>query len=72
LAGRPAGSGPDEGAILCSCFSVGVNTIQQAIAGGANSLAEIGARTCAGTNCGSCRPEITALLAAHLPKMAAE
>jgi assimilatory nitrate reductase catalytic subunit len=72
LAGRPAGDAPDEGAILCSCFSIGVNVIQRAIADGANSLADIGARTCAGTNCGSCRPEIAALLMAQKPKLAAE
>ncbi|MGO4906998.1 molybdopterin-dependent oxidoreductase [Pseudorhodobacter sp. W20_MBD10_FR17] len=72
LAGRPAGNTPDEGAILCSCFSIGVNAIQRAIADGANSLAEIGARTCAGTNCGSCRPEITALLTVQKPALAAE
>jgi assimilatory nitrate reductase catalytic subunit len=72
LAGRPASDAPDEGAILCSCFSVGVNVIQRAIDGGAGTVAKIGESTCAGTNCGSCRPELAAMLAAQMPKLAAE
>jgi assimilatory nitrate reductase catalytic subunit len=72
LAGRPAADTPDEGAILCSCFSIGVNTIQRAINAGATTVTEIGDRTCAGTNCGSCRPELAAILAAQIPKIAAE
>ncbi len=72
LAGRSASDLPDEGAILCSCFSVGVNTLHRAIADGASTVAELSARTCAGTNCGSCKPELAALLAACAPKIAAE
>lgn len=72
LAGRAAAGTPDEGAIVCSCFSVGVNTIQAAIFAGATSVAQIGERTCAGTNCGSCRSELGAMLALHKPKIAAE
>jgi assimilatory nitrate reductase catalytic subunit len=52
---------------------VGVNTIVAAIAGGeAASVEAIGAVLRAGTNCGSCRPELGALLAAHAPRIAAE
>jgi assimilatory nitrate reductase catalytic subunit len=72
LAGRAAGDSPDDGAILCSCFSVGVNVIQRAIDNGAGTVAAIGEATCAGTNCGSCRPEVAAMLAAQIPKLAAE
>ncbi|MDF2235497.1 molybdopterin-dependent oxidoreductase [Albimonas sp. CAU 1670] len=63
LAGRPGADRPDPGAILCACFSVGVNTIAAAIAEqGLADVAAIGAALGAGTNCGSCRPEIQALL----------
>lgn len=73
LAGKPGSGTPDDGAVLCSCFSVGVNTIQRAINAGAVSVAQISERTCAGSNCGSCRPELAAMLAANLSrKMAAE
>ncbi|MEQ9138096.1 MAG: molybdopterin-dependent oxidoreductase [Thalassobaculum sp.] len=59
LAGRAGGDQPDPGAIVCSCFAVGVNRIVAAIAGqGCASVNEIGAATNAGTNCGSCRAEI--------------
>jgi assimilatory nitrate reductase catalytic subunit len=64
LAGRPGTAIPDRGPIVCACFDVGLNTIAEAIATGrATTLAEIGASLSAGTNCGSCRPEIGALLA---------
>ncbi|SFI93894.1 nitrate reductase [Albimonas pacifica] len=63
LAGRPGADRPDPGAIVCSCFSVGVNTIQAAIAEqGLADVAAIGAALGAGSNCGSCRPELQALL----------
>jgi assimilatory nitrate reductase catalytic subunit len=72
LAGRAGDDFPDDGAILCSCFSIGVNAIQRAISRGADTVAKIGERTCAGTNCGSCRPELAEMLAARMPKLAAE
>ncbi|MEM6383233.1 MAG: nitrate reductase [Pseudomonadota bacterium] len=62
LAGRPAASQADHGPIVCSCFSVGRNTINTAIAGGASTVEEVGTRCKAGTNCGSCRSEISGLL----------
>ncbi len=68
LAGRPGPGRPDPGAILCACFSVGVNTITAAItSGGLISVEELGRALGAGTNCGSCRPELRALIAAHGP-----
>ncbi len=73
LSGRRAGDLPDPGPTLCSCLSVGVNTIINAIeAGEAMSVAAIGASLGAGTNCGSCRPEIATLLQSVLQKEAAE
>ena len=70
IAGRPLG-GSDEGPIVCACFQVGRALILAAVAGGARSPAEIGIATRAGTNCGSCLPEL-ARLAAHCTGTAAE
>ncbi|HEU0221188.1 MAG TPA: molybdopterin-dependent oxidoreductase, partial [Paracoccaceae bacterium] len=73
LAGRPGGNRPDPGATVCSCFDVGVNTILSAIAEqGLASVEGIGKALRAGTNCGSCRPELRALLATAAPSLAAE
>ena len=64
LAGRPARPAPDRGAILCVCFDVGLKQIIAAIADQAlTSVEAVGAALSAGTNCGSCRPEIRRLLA---------
>ncbi len=63
LAGRiPAGQ-PDAGAIVCACLNVGRNRIIEAAkAGGCATLDAIGRATGAGATCGSCRPEIQAVL----------
>ena len=56
----------DTGPTVCSCFGVGRNTIFTAIREHALSSAEqVGTRTRAGTNCGSCVPEIRTLLASR-------
>lgn len=65
LAGRPSADMPDPGPVVCSCFGVGVNTIRRAVAGGCASVDALGEATQAGTNCGSCRPELAALIAAQ-------
>ncbi|THD72636.1 nitrate reductase [Thalassobius vesicularis] len=73
LAGRPSADRPDPGATICACFDVGVNTILAAIAEQKLvSVEQIGAALNAGTNCGSCRPELAALLAASHVQQAAE
>lgn len=73
LSGRAPQDRPDPGPILCSCFSVGVNTILSAIeTQGLMSVEAIGDALQAGTNCGSCRPEIGDLLARVQLKDAAE
>ena len=62
LAGAPAeGGGPEKP--VCVCFGIGEGRIRDAIAAGCHSVEQIGAATTAGTNCGSCRPELRALLA---------
>ncbi|MEL6583716.1 MAG: molybdopterin-dependent oxidoreductase [Pseudomonadota bacterium] len=62
LAGRPDAGLPDPGPTVCACFGVGLNTILDAISGGAVTVDAVGAALKAGTNCGACRPEIAALL----------
>ncbi|HEV2673457.1 MAG TPA: molybdopterin dinucleotide binding domain-containing protein, partial [Aliidongia sp.] len=64
LAGA-AQTAPGTGKIVCSCFSVGLDTLRRAIeTEGLASVAEIGAALKAGTNCGSCIPELKGLLRA--------
>lgn len=64
ISGRPEAHRPDPGATVCACFDVGVNTILAAIRDqGLTSVEAIGAALKAGSNCGSCRPELSALLA---------
>ncbi|SFQ96733.1 nitrate reductase [Poseidonocella sedimentorum] len=73
LTGRTPADRPDPGPILCSCFGVGVNTILRAIEeGAALTVEQVGEVLQAGTNCGSCRPEIAALIAASARREAAE
>jgi assimilatory nitrate reductase catalytic subunit len=72
LAGRSPSDRPDPGATVCACFNVGRNTLLSAVAQGAGTVTALGEATCAGTNCGSCKPELTALLAQAQPRLAAE
>ncbi len=63
LFGQPIGKGVDAGPTVCSCFGVGRETIRAAISSYAlRSPADVTARLKAGGNCGSCLPEIAALL----------
>jgi assimilatory nitrate reductase catalytic subunit len=62
LAGRPLQATDDEGQIVCVCFQVGANRIAAAAAGGDRTVRQIGNRLGAGTNCGSCIPEIARLI----------
>jgi assimilatory nitrate reductase catalytic subunit len=62
LAGRPATPQADRGPIVCVCLGVGANAITAAACGGAATVAEVGACTGAGTNCGSCRPALARIL----------
>jgi assimilatory nitrate reductase catalytic subunit len=64
LSGRPPQGIADVGAIVCACFNVGEKTLQAAIKQqGLKNHQQVGACLKAGTNCGSCVPEIKALLA---------
>src|SRR6266481_2333393 len=64
LAARPpAGAAVDGGRIICACFSVGEKTILNAArAQGLDNVEAVGVALKAGTNCGSCVPEIRRLL----------
>jgi len=63
LSGRAAKPGSDAGPIVCSCFAVGRSTLLRAIRTQALVSADaIGEALRAGTNCGSCVPELKALL----------
>jgi assimilatory nitrate reductase catalytic subunit len=63
LSGKSADGLASAGPIVCACFGVGRTTICDAIAAGARSAADIGAKLKAGTNCGSCVPELKRLVA---------
>ncbi|WP_193187458.1 nitrate reductase [Nisaea sediminum] len=63
LAGRPGAGEIEEGAIVCSCFTVGLNRIAASVsAGTAVTVEEVGVCLSAGTNCGSCRGEIQRII----------
>jgi assimilatory nitrate reductase catalytic subunit len=63
LSGKSMDGLASTGPIVCACFGVGRTTICDAIATGAGTAAEIGAKLKAGTNCGSCIPELKRLIA---------
>ena len=63
LSGKSADGLANAGPIVCACFGVGRGTICETIAAGARTAAEIGAKLKAGTNCGSCIPELKRLIA---------
>jgi assimilatory nitrate reductase catalytic subunit len=63
LSGKSMDGLASAGPVVCACFGVGRTTICDAIASGARSAAELGLRLKAGTNCGSCIPELKRLIA---------
>jgi len=62
LIGRAPGRAIEAGALVCACLGVRAERIAAAARGGARTLEAVGEATGAGTNCGSCRPEIARLL----------
>ena len=72
LAGRSGADQVDPGVTICACMNVGVNTLRAAIEEGALTIDALGEVTCAGTSCGSCKPELDALLEQVRLPMAAE
>lgn len=72
LAGAPGDTREDVGKTVCACFNVGKNTLISAIVEqGLKTPEEIGKALAAGTNCGSCIPELKCLIAeAHAAETA--
>lgn len=64
LIGRAPGRPTDTSPIVCACRNVRAAVIGKAVAAGAADVDAVAEATGAGTNCGSCRPEIARLLAA--------
>ena len=62
VAGRAGVDQPEVGAIVCSCFGIGANQIAAAAQRGCRTVEGIGQALSAGTNCGSCRAEIKAII----------
>ena len=69
LSGRAATA--SAGPVVCACHGVGLDVITACIAKGAGSVEAVGTACKAGTNCGSCIPEIRKLLPAALARDAA-
>jgi assimilatory nitrate reductase catalytic subunit len=64
LSGRSTDGLASAGPIVCACFGVGLATIRGALQSGkATSVEGIGAALRAGTNCGSCLPELKRIVA---------
>ena len=59
LSGRAADGLVDPGPLVCACFAVGLTVIRNAVTSGeAANIEDIGRVLRAGTNCGSCLPEL--------------
>jgi assimilatory nitrate reductase catalytic subunit len=66
LSGRAADGLADAGPVICACFGVGLNVIREAIESKrATDVAAIGKALRAGTNCGSCLPELKRIVHDH-------
>lgn len=64
LAGVPVESNMDKGKIVCACEGVGEREIRNAIeSNGCLTVNDLGKTLNAGENCGSCRPELSRLIA---------
>jgi len=63
LHGRAPNAVLDTSPIVCACARITSRTIKTAIAGGACTLDTVGETTRAGMTCGSCRTEISRLIA---------
>jgi assimilatory nitrate reductase catalytic subunit len=67
LSGRAAEGLVETGPVICACFGVGFGAIRDAIAARtATSVESIGKALRAGTNCGSCLPELKRIVDEHV------
>jgi len=63
LSGRSAEGIAETGPIICACYGVGLDAIRRAVSQGtAANVADIGRTLRAGTNCGSCVPELQGII----------
>ena len=70
--GRPTRAWKNAPPTLQHCFAIGRNRITQAItADGCQSVEAIGAALRAGTNCGSCIPELRRIITSETARHAA-
>jgi assimilatory nitrate reductase catalytic subunit len=60
---RLADSFAQTESVVCACFGIGKESIRKAVACGASTVEDIGQTLRAGTNCGSCLPEIKRIVA---------
>jgi len=66
LSGRAAEGIAEIGPVICACFGVGLNVIREALASNsATDVEAIGKALRAGTNCGSCLPELKRIVHDH-------
>jgi assimilatory nitrate reductase catalytic subunit len=66
LSGRATDDIVETGPVICACFGVGLNAIRDAIASQrATNVEAIGKALRAGTNCGSCLPELKRIMHDH-------
>jgi assimilatory nitrate reductase catalytic subunit len=63
LSGKSGEGLAATGPIVCACFGVGLAAIRAALTSGVGSVEEIGKTLRAGTNCGSCLPELKRIVA---------
>src|SRR5262249_54013243 len=56
---RPSGASP----VVCACFGITRDAVRVVVSGGATDVAAVGAACQAGTNCGSCLPELKRIVA---------
>jgi assimilatory nitrate reductase catalytic subunit len=66
LAGREGGA--PAGDTICVCFGIGLEAIRAAILAGARDAETLGAKLKAGTNCGSCQPELRRIIRQTAPQ----
>jgi assimilatory nitrate reductase catalytic subunit len=63
LSGATAPRDGESSPVVCACFGVSEQKIDAVIASGCTDAAEVGRLLRAGTNCGSCLPEIRRMIA---------
>jgi assimilatory nitrate reductase catalytic subunit len=63
MAGRAVDGMADPGRIVCACFAVGINTLVSSISKQSlTTVEQVGVSLKAGTNCGSCQPELREII----------